>query len=894
MRAWRQLKRRTDPVQAARRTTWNNFSVACTTCWQQHLITLVFPSPSAFSTHQSALHAMSAPPSPSLSSTKLTRLVDILPQVLNLISAYDLAFLYFSGDSSLRSTIVKRAQVFNLRYDPYRRISWPGNFIRLLSDLQHFHIGGHEDHLEPFVANADIRALPSSLLTLELRIANGLLSMLEPCSSSAASSSSALSAIPSLSSTPPQLPTDQTPVFINIEAPTSYESSQNVFSLCNLPKLFPNLRELHWRHTMFDAETYFNITQWNSCLNFSSLRSLTISPTQIISDLTFLPTSVLELRLYLGFTTVWERSAIEDLKFPSQLLRLEFLELGTGLRRLFWPSGLEHLRIEFRAYSRVLIQPLNQVIRECGPYPSSLKSLFIFAPLSSLSTNDLATLPSNLEELHLYLDKAHIPSIPTDWLGPKLRILELAICNPSYQGSLNNSEFLSSIPSSCCYLSLNLDKDPLNIFQAAPEPQNLISFRSSPSYDPVVCPGMKYFPIQILPPLSSSSPQSALFSLMDLEACFQNFASFPPTLTRLTLHQSTDAPHFDALDTKDLASYIPNVTDLTLCSDDAFQILENCTSLPLISLQLSHSKGASQVAKPHDITLNQLDCFPRLERLAVSMRLIPRQSLEPWLTGLPSTLTDLFLAPISDLFLPCADEEVVESWIVFPLLPRSLKIFGGFISDLNVYNIFALLPPLLTELYLPGLALMQSTNPPKFRSDDEPTFLNPDYLESLPLHLHTLVLPSSCFSPRPNRTMRPSIDFFASRPQLSLFCPNIHHSLSTVKSTIAIPVLASPRYIFSFDNPYSNLELAIKMQYSLGSERDHPEASRSFDSATREAATRRTKHEIKAHRQASEIVTKDSYRAAHTFLKAKLAEIAAKDAKSGKSSNEKLKKCIIS
>lgn len=663
---------------------------------------------------------------------------DCLSIVFEHVSAYDLAFLYFSGDSKLRRRISKLATHFHLSYSPYRRIAWPRNFLPLLPALKYFSIGGSSDGWYPFVPDIDIRMLPTDLISLHLRISNGLFSLVEG----------------------------------DLTKPVDVWS----LHIRDLRKSFPHLQHLSWENQANDFEQPQPLAREPALTHLATpnLRSLHISvlcfPFSISKDL---PDTLENLSIS---AMSWKPSANErdttDSKFrlPKGLNRLTLKNLGLALDMLAWPSSLKHLFLDFNS-SWMYHDCMASTLLGERALPSSLESLVMYAPYHSINSAFVGKLPQSLTELRLYLRKVAFETFgPTNTFVARLpmtelRILHLCMALTSMDDSLADSLFFDEMPPNLVEFIVTAGKFPHKHEEMQNMPLRLASRRSSPAIITSPYPPSGTFQSHLKTLGYSLSQLEYPNSLMDLEESIFNFQSFPQTLTRLSILSHAIAPFRRDVDYSSIATYIPNVVDLSLCLDPAFEILRYCSGLPLVALALDVYPGRIRDERNSngiDIDLAgtfDLRCFRKLERLCIHPRFIGAQYTRKWLKRLPPTLKDLSFVPYRSTWTDASILLQMESWIVFPRLPRSLTRFTGVISDLHIHNIFALLPDSLTELYLLGPVSIYGqfgTSPLQVQANDSAPITS---LNSLPLSLHTVCLPSNSL-----RTIQSKLNL---RPQLS-------------------------------------------------------------------------------------------------------------------------------
>lgn len=600
-------------------------------------------------------------------NNSLLSIGDALSLVFKYISAYDLAFLYFSGDSTLRSRLSKQTQHFSLSYSPYRRIAWPRNFLPLLPALKHFSIGGSTENWYPLVPDIDIRLLPADLISLDLSIANGFLTVVEA------------------------------------------DTKARTHTLMDFNTRFPHLKHLSWHNQTFDWDDWVPLHRtsgdFTSRLAHPHLRSLSMSVLSFsFEQSSLLPETLEELSITAMTWKIDHGKLNQDFKFhlPPQLKRLELRNLAIGLGVAKW-SDLKYLLLDFNS-AWMYHDGLASTILSSGCLPTSLESFVLYCPQHAIDSRFVAKLPPDLTELRIYARSVAIDSfgsangfeksLPIE----KLRILHFCVAVRNTDSDLADSMFFDRMPPKLVEFVVTAERFPHKPKDMQNMPIRLASRRSNPAIITSPYPPSGSFESHLKAigyPLAQLEYPN---SLMDLEESIFNFKSFPKSLTRLSILSHSISPFRRSEDYSSLATYIPNVIDLSLCLDAAFEILRYCAALPLIALQLDVYPGKTGYdpnGNAIDLDLSgkfDLRCFKKLERLCIHPRFIGSQYTLDWLKRLPTTLKDLSFVPYRSTWSDAHLMLQMESWIVFPRVPRGLTRLTGVFSDLHIHNVFGLLP----------------------------------------------------------------------------------------------------------------------------------------------------------------------------------------------------------
>lgn len=774
--------------------------------------------------------------------------------VFRYLDAYDVAFLYFSGDLHLRRALTSRVQVLRLPFNPYRRVSWPRNFFPLFPRLNHFAIGDPSDPHGPMVPEVDLRVLPSTLKHLGLHIGNATLALIERVPSRPGSDSIELT-------------------FLNIKA------------------LFPQLEELHWNNTLHTTRKPTVFRNPPILSNLPPLLSLTMSllPMPYRTTLGTLPPTLQELRiLTCGRNQVFEKS---HWAFPPELRRLELFSLELPVFTRTWPSQLEYLRLEFRIpasqFSELVTLPL----------PETLRYFRIYAPELVLSEATLVAIPSNITTLKLHLrefDHATIKPSIAHFLPRNLQVLHL--CS-KLSPSSGHDQMFKELPSTLREFIVTTSQTAPKV--KSPIPPTLAVLRSNP---PNVV-GWHTFPPEDSSPLAlSSTTQKFPMSLLDMEDSVKNLESLPPTLTRLSLQSYPKSPvrrNFTGI-----AALLPNLTDLTLCTEYSFRILEQITSLPLSRLAITYYYHSFVGATEYEAecikkaTSFDLNCFVSLRTLEMDLRFIDPKERTSWLDRLPPRLTDLSLIPYESRAEVVSPGHVyTEAWVTFPRLPRSLTRFAGCLSDLHSYGVFGYLPNSLTELYIFGFSVqgaLATGSParPQY-SPSSTVFIDPTQLFFLPTSLKHVMLPQSSMD---RTTLAHEVEsfratmqqFYASRPQLSLFgffFPS-HVVDSRYLSPHALVLPSSVHTLFYQVAPhipvFHSLQAHLPPDVSVSrgmksnlTQQDETVTFRRGDYAVRRPLDDRAAQELRYRWKASKIAKSKSLSSGYSYLHGKLAHLAA-------------------
>lgn len=686
-------------------------------------------------------------------------LYDVVPRIFDRLSAYELAFLYFCGTKSLQEQLCKHVSVFDLHYDAHRRIAWPRSFLPLFPALKHVIIGGHDDESHPRVPDIDIRTLPSTLLSLELHIGNGLLSLADP-------------------------------------SKLAIENEQ--FHLLPLETMFPLLQRLECKSLLCDPQANWMLITYES-LPQTSLRSLKLTLTGFaLEDFPKLPATLEELSIDASFWLTILSSPATQL--PPQLKRLELFHVSTGLKVQQWPRGLAHLHLNFD--SKIWGHRNDCITSVFGTtaLPQSLRTFYLNAPVFWLGPAFFELLPSELQDLRLYSDLIQYPPA-LDQLTSACKALETKLASLEELLTLHLCVVqLCSLP-----YTLLIDIMPPKLQEfvvtSAPTarqawdvekmPRSLRTLCSYPEISDSVCYSRQarqsLNPSHYLPNVLKSFPNS----LLELEDSILNYKTFPSTLTRLSLQSYSRTPIPSDFDFATACAQIPNVQSLSICMDDAFIILNHCKTLSLVSLFIDMNVGKLSTSDSpsgfdRDLSTDfDYHCFPRLATLHINPRFIHATSRSEWLTRLPPSIIELSLVPNRVKWtLDTPFPYFLESWIIFPALPRGLLRFHACISDIHYREVFGMLPDGLTELYLYGYAKTGNFGQAELMcaSVNPFTYDTLDY-SCLPLSLTKMILPRSTID------IQPFYDLSVARPQLSVAATWAHtwHS-----SPLAMPPVYAP------------------------------------------------------------------------------------------------------
>lgn len=652
---------------------------------------------------------------------------DGLALVFEHLSAYDLASLVHSGSTKLRQRIVQHATRFTLCFDPQRRLAWPGKFIQSLTALRYVTISGFTPKTYPFVPDIDLSVLPPQLVSLELRISNGLLAVLT--------------------------------------LPATGSSSKPSFPLRDFRSHFPKLQRLEWQSLLQDRGDKYAVHNFFEHLPWS-LRSLSVTLLAFrLADFELFPTTIEELSIS---ARVWTKPSQETLiQVPHQIRKLALIDIRTDLGSLAWPSSLDSLYLTYTAWTSFI----QTVSMSLGPtrFPKSLKSFTLLAPKLLLDKAFMESLPSNAHVLRIYVHELvwrefaelEVGSmIPSD----ELRILHLNFTRtPSREAGLLISSFLfQNMPPKLVEFAVTGLPVPVEMLDNLP--QNLVSLRLNPALKTGVHPSIN----TLQESLAETGEILALYpkGLLDLESSILHLRHFPPTLTRLSISTPTASP-LDPTLYQNIAEIIPNVKDLSILMDGAFDVARRCATLPLESLLLDAYPGRLSDDLRKEATEFDLRCFPRLKSLTIHPRFIEAHSRVEWLQRLPEGLLELCLTPPRVMWtmddLPFGDAKF-ESWLTFQHLPRGLTRLAGIFSDMDITDVFRLLPDSLTELIIPGSFTVQGCFQASLKFPAAwASQVRVKTFDSLPLALTTLVLPHGCMPDLPPPT------FYASRPQLANF-----------------------------------------------------------------------------------------------------------------------------
>lgn len=782
----------------------------------------------------------------------------VLASVFELISAYDLAFLYLTGHAKLQRRICNLTTQFQLRYNPYRRVSWPGNFLRRLSALRHVHIGGFTDHTFPYVANVNIRDLSPTLTSLELCISNGFLALLE---------------LPDK----PSLATD--PVL-------RYRAR-------DLRDSFPHLEHLRWESTTTSEGVQLEVVGLFEHLSTPRLHSLDITALQFhFDDFAKLPHTLERLAID---TLVWIGLPSQQYALPPRLVSFELLHLTMPLSHPIsgWPPTLKRLSLGFEwiAYNESITNMWDTVM------PPHLTSLVLYAPFQALGSKFFQSLPDDMQELRIYASSIiwsefNEIELADSFSTGELRIFHFCIALPGSTPEMSLSGlFAKKMPPKLVDFTVTAGLGPMDLKKAKKSmPKHLACLRTRPLPTPGTHPNTSpfSFPTHIeneAAQLGSEYPKS----LLDLEDCLSNLRAFPPTLTRLSLQNYFQWTMDREFDYTSIGRLLPNVTDLSLQIDSSFEILRFCTKIPLQSLTLDVSLGS--LVSPGAINQLGIDpeaamsfdfgCFKNLDCLTIHPLFISNTSRQvDWFERLPATLRSLSFVP-NHLVWKGVDNPVfphaMPSWQLFPLLPRALTRFTSFVTDLHVYSVFSLLPDSLTELYLLGNG--------GFKHFDIGPFQAPRFgprqcliedMQGLPLSLTNLVLPAKTGP----EEWEGRHEFFLSRPQLANFS---YFRDSLVDDGVFLPfgyaVPPSDAYVREVTRDMwsisHDLRLSLGHHQALSANEDELGTFRCNDTAMRRPVTMRTLEEIEVMKSSklAELRRKDLLYEAHAWVDKKLAAV---------------------
>lgn len=712
--------------------------------------------------------------------------------VFELLTAYELASLYFSGAKDFQELMRKHVTRFTLFYNAHRRIAWPKNFLPLFPALQHVVIGGHDEHSYPRVPDIDVRLLPTGLITLELHIANGLLSVLDPSKME--------------------------------------ELAQKRIHLLPFKTLYPNLQKLEWKSLLNDTDAALKMLSFKSLPHQASLRSLKVSLTAFsVLDFDKFPTTLEELSID---TSNWVVNTSENpTQLPPHLTRLELYHVSTYLKLDAWPQNLTHLHLDFDSESWVLPYSIDRVLRESPKLPSGLKSFYLNAPMYHLSVNLCEMIPEGIRDLRLYGYSTNGEGEPEKSFAKKIPTLQnlvtLHFCL-SQPGFKSDTPFVRELPPSLIDFVVTTGPNARQPWEVAEMPKSLRTLSSMPS----TTFGLQHRQKPRGHIDLSCYPREALHSfpnsLLELQDSIVGYQSFPKTLTRLSLQTYSN----DGIPTKfDLRAVRlpPNITDLTLGLDNAFDILKLCEGLPLVSLNVDFGTDKlyeHEIPKGFDrdaATSFEFSAFPRLKTLHFNPRFLVPPLRGPWLQRLPASLTELSLVPArmqwqNDIPPPY----YLESWIIFRNLPRSLQKFTACVSDLHFQEVFSMLPDGLTELYLCGKLEAGAFGIVELaQSMQNLSFYEPIELDYLPLSLTKLMMPERSLEAKTYHS------FFASRPQLSLtvtWVPGLANP-PDVMPTAYVPPPTLDRMRVGFRDRgivLDNLELSLQYQQTLPGEGTFP------------------------------------------------------------------------
>lgn len=661
-----------------------------------------------------------APPMPDL----LRLSDDTLNLVFEFLESRHLAFFVMTGCQALRQRLFAGIRTLKIQLDPQNRVLWPEPFIRSFGSLTTFGIGNPRSNEGPYVPGLDLAALPRSLTTLELYVANGLLALLS---------------LPSL----------------------DLQQCLNDATLLPLHTMFPQLTRLHFHSNYIEHQELFPGLQICRDLAQLELFSLTLSPLHLrMSELSELPDSLRILKIRCSH---WMSRRVASIAPQDS-------ELILPIHHLPQPNGSleEPAKPISRSESR---QPKHRL-------PPELRELEL-SYLCSFSLLDLPEFPTHLQRLKLDFDddkaktafglKLDFSILPPSLLSFYLRFLSysLPVSNLKhlpetldelrlYVLQVNEDtelDFYSSVPRSLRTLHLFcVDESPLRGSSYDNLPRGLVdlccdrlfSFRGLPVvHKPQIRPKeilLAIVPPDLMrsrstPPENDCSPDELLSLLPHPSLTDIDFVvDLPPNMMQDMVKNVRRLRYYNYM------GHIGDASSLPL-----FPTLESFTSnrrTPVFLLkQLQRAQGQStassapETATPRNSMLPPLEPLPSIttldsganyadftadndwketldETLFPNLRSITVDIGDPFLlpTAFPSCLTELNLLsppvyPIEEVHSSIiAAAQAFRPLLIYPLLPPTLRKLRTAIAMFHeTESIFALLPPMLEELYLHGV-----------------------------------------------------------------------------------------------------------------------------------------------------------------------------------------------
>jgi hypothetical protein len=212
--------------------------------------------------------------------------LDALNAISDFVDGYGLAKLWMIGSKSLHNKLRRAITTFQLIYESRERLHWP-KVISCFSSLEHFYIGTNDHELPPYITGVHLQDIPSSVRSIELNFANGLLSLLSP-------------------------PSTIRPVY------------SDGLSMIDLSIMFPRLENITWKNGYADLRHYEMGNFGNQLvrLPLTELDLCNLSSIPLMPTLKLLPHSLLTLKLELHHLG---EEIIDFPNFPPHLTSLHII-----------------------------------------------------------------------------------------------------------------------------------------------------------------------------------------------------------------------------------------------------------------------------------------------------------------------------------------------------------------------------------------------------------------------------------------------------------------------------------------------------------------------------------------------------------------------------------------
>ena len=287
---------------------------------------------------------------------------DCLSSISDLLSAHEVTRLYFCGHIGLCNRLQRAVRLFRLNHVERRLISWP-RILSCFRALQYVRISTFGNSSSSYVTAVDLTVLPSTLQSLDLRIANGFLCLLE------------MPPFPSGGPNyKPRLSSDlihRCPNLTSLSWSNMYSGETMHWDISDLVSdlsRFRHLCDIHSLHSLLQRWTWPSLAELPSTLQNMTIPRIQIDAT---STPTF-PASLTTLRLYSPDTIPFE-----FLRWlPTSLVHLNLLtNVGggacdwTALSRL---SNLTRFRFLCASFDEHLVIHLPRSLRHLDVRPNQL------------------------------------------------------------------------------------------------------------------------------------------------------------------------------------------------------------------------------------------------------------------------------------------------------------------------------------------------------------------------------------------------------------------------------------------------------------------------------------------------------------------------------------------